>query len=249
VNGKLTNFLSFVDLEGNTPTWDVAFYDQASFNNSTNSTWNPTNRQLVIVPNSGYVGPLYVYSDITPDTSWQNWDHQVHTFAIGDTRITALATTGFVARAGVTFSNLLASFTNGVPGSATTNFVAAINWGDNSTNNGSMITNLNGWKEVRRAHTYTNAGTYPISIRVRSNRGAETTVVTTAYVQPVITLTRTGTNNVLRWPAWADYLPQTHTNLSTPDWTTLTNLPSLIGYESVLSNATTTPNAFFRLRR
>jgi hypothetical protein len=69
-------------------------------------------------------------------------------------------------------------------------------------------------------------------------------------VSPALSFARTGATNILRWPAWAaDYLPQSHTNLSTSDWATLTNLPVLIGYENVLTNTSTTTNAFFRLRR
>jgi cyclophilin family peptidyl-prolyl cis-trans isomerase len=255
VNGRLTNWISSFDIENSARYYDAYWSDLDFFGNShsrSNSSFAkfPTNNaQFVFVPNSNYFGPLKIYVAVAQDPAFSSYDFQAYTVAVGDTPITAFATNLF-ARAGVTISNLVAWFTNGVPNSATTNFVAAINWGDNSTNNGSMTTNLNGWKEVRRAHTYTNAGTYPITIRVRSNRGAETTVFSTAYVSPALSFARTGATNILRWPAWAaDYLPQSHTNLSTSDWATLTNLPVLIGYENVLTNTSTTTNAFFRLRR
>ena len=71
------------------------------------------------------------------------------------------------------FTNLLlATFTNGVPNSATNNFIALINWGDNSTNSGVIVTNSIGRKEVRGSHTYTNAGNYPVYLTLQSAFGA-----------------------------------------------------------------------------
>ena len=173
-----------------------------------------------------------------------------YTFAVGDTAISATPT-NFIARPLVSFANqILATFTNGIPNSPTGNFTAAINWGDNSTNSGVIVTNLSGRKEVRGTHTYTNSGHYPIYVTIRSTLGAEATVVATAYVQPSVSLTRTGTSNLLRWPAWAtDYQLQSHTNLATSNWTTITNLPSLVGYETVVTNVSTGSNGFFRLQR
>jgi len=257
VNGRLTNWIASTDLENNTKFYDAYYSDlippSYAYSPSKSNSWFaqfPTNSpQFILMPSNNYSGPLKIYVAVAPNASFTTYDYQEFTVAVGDTPIWVMPTS-FVAQAGVTFSNLVAAFTNGVPNSATTNFVAAINWGDNSTNNGSMTTNLNGWKEVRRAHTYTNSGTYPIYIRVRSNLGAETTVVSMAYVQPTLFWAHSGTNNTLRWPAWAsDYLAQIHTNLSTPDWTAITNLPSLVGFENVLTNSATTSNAFFRLRR
>jgi hypothetical protein len=149
------------------------------------------------------------------------------------------------------FTNrLLATFTNGVANSPTGNFTASINWGDNSVSSGSITTNLAGRKEVRGSHTYTNSGQYPVYVTIQSALGASTSVVAAVTVPPTLTLTRTGSNRILRWPAWAtDFRLQQHTNLATSQWSHPTNLPTLVGYEMVVTNAGGGSNTFFRLKR
>jgi PKD repeat protein len=103
---------------------------------------------------------------------------------------------------------------------------------------------------VRGSHTYTNAGNYPVYLTVQSLFGASATVVSTASVPPVVSLTRTGTNNVVRWPAWAtDYQLQSTTNVAAPNWPAVTNFPALTGYDSVTTNSTTNGACFFRLKK
>jgi cyclophilin family peptidyl-prolyl cis-trans isomerase len=245
---RVTNYIQGQDLEGNPLSYSAGYGDGATAANATNANIY-ADGGLAVTPNPGYVGPLkfVVY---TSDNGGSTSDSQLVTFAVGDTAISATPT-NFVAQPLVSFSNqILASFTNGVPNSPTGNFTASINWSDNSTNSGVIVTNLSGRKEVRGAHTYTNSGHYPIYVTIRSALGAETTVVPTAYVQPSVSLTRTGTNNIVRWPAWAtDYQLQSHTNLATSNWTTVTNLPGLAGYENVVTNSTGTSNVFFHLKR
>jgi cyclophilin family peptidyl-prolyl cis-trans isomerase len=257
VNGRLTNRIAATDLDKNTMYFDAYYSDLDLFGNSLSKSnsffalYPGTDGQFILVPSNNYSGPLEIYLAVSPDPFFFTYDYQKFTVAVGDTPITAAAGSPIVAHAGIAFSNvLLATFTNGIPNSSPTNFSAAIHWGDNSTDTGVLFTNLIGGKEVRRSHTFTNAGTYPVYIRVRSNKGAEATVSTSVFVQPSLTLTRAATNTVLRWPAWAaDYLPQTHTNVSSPNWTTLTNLPVLVGYEHVLTNPASPGNVFFRLKR
>ena len=145
---------------------------------------------------------------------------------------------------------MLATFTNGVPNSSPTNFTAAINWGDNVISTGSITTNLVGWKEVRGAHTYTNAGYYPVYVIIRSAVGATATAVASATVPPPVAVTRTGTNNIARWPAWAaDFQLQTNASLGTTNWSSLTNFSTLVGYDNVITNSTTNRSLFFRLKK
>lgn len=246
-NGRVTNYISAVDLEGNALYYDAYFADQNAFNNSTVTNYND---QFVVVPNPGYFGPLRYYVAVSQSFFFTSFDYQEFNFAVGDTAISAIPT-NFIARPLVPFTNqILATFTNGFANSPTGNFLASINWGDNSVTLGNIVTNSSGRKEVRGTHTYTNSGHYPIYVRILSAFGAETTVVATAYVQPSLSLTRTGTSNRLRWPAWAtDYKLQSHTNLATSNWTTTTNLPVLLGYETVVTNISTGSNGFFRLKR
>lgn len=251
VNGRVTNIISALDVEGNRLYYDAFGVSDPVNANSSNSVYTTTftDGLFVVVPNSGYSGPLRFYVAASQDP-FNTYDLQEYTFAVGDTAISATAT-NFVAAPLTAFTNqVLATFTNGVAHSSATNFTAFINWGDNSTNNGVIVTNASGRKEVRGAHTFTNSGSYPIYVTIQSRLGAEARVVATATVPPALGLTRQATNDLLKWPAWAaSFQLQSSTNLSGANWTTLTNLPGLVGYENVVTNTRTSSNLFFRLKR
>ena len=248
VNGRLTNIVTALDLETNALFWAVGALDL----NATNSSFSLVNGQIqaIIVPNTNYVGPTSFGFRVGPNSLLTTFDRQVYTFAFGDTAISAVPT-NFTATASISFTNrLLATFTNGVLNSPTNNFAASINWGDNSISSGVVITNLAGRKEVRGSHAYTNAGNYPVYLTLQSAFGASATVVSTASVPPVVSLVRTGTNNVVRWPAWAtDYQLQSATNIGAPNWPAVTNFPALAGYDSVTTNSPTDGAVFFRLKK
>ena len=222
-------------------------------NNATNAAINQNGTlAFSIVP--GYAGPLkfYVYTSQYADFTVVSrpYDVQLVSFAVSDTAISAAAT-NFTAQPMLSFTNqLLATFTNGVPNSSTGNFSALINWGDNSTNAATITTNLAGRKEVRGSHTYANSGSYPVYVAIQSSFGSSTTVVANVTVPPNLSLVKNGNNSVLRWPAWAsEFRLQSSTNLATSNWDDITNLPSLVGYENVVTNVNAATNQFFRLRR
>jgi cyclophilin family peptidyl-prolyl cis-trans isomerase len=250
INGRLTNSLSALDLESNQMYYGFSIVDLNTYLNSTMASFNSTNGQFVIVPNASYSGPLRFSFAVSPNTSYSPYDSQTYTFAVGDTLISAIPT-NFTVTALIPFTNLLlATFTNGMPNSATNNFAASINWGDNVISGGVIVSNLAGRKEVRGSHTYTNAGNYPVYLTLQSAFGASATVVSTASVPPVVSLARTGTNNVVRWPAWAtDYQLQSTTNVAAPGWPAVTNFPVLTGYDNVTTNCTTNGACFFRLKK
>jgi cyclophilin family peptidyl-prolyl cis-trans isomerase len=266
MNVTLTNVVNAVGLDGETLYWYVEFADQPSYNAASNSTdivtssvlktltYNVTNAQgqiqLSVKPATNYVGPVNLLLYVSSSSEFSSYDFQTYTFAFGDTPVSAQPT-NFTAFALTPFTNqLLATFTNGVPNSSVTNFSAYINWGDNATNSGVILTNATGWKEVHGFHTYTNAGTYPVYITVQSYLGAAATVVATASVPPSISLTASGTNNIVAWPAWAtDYQLQSATNLAGANWQTVSNFPILSGYSSVVTNSATNGVLFFRLTK
>src|ERR1035437_3594153 len=252
VNKRLTNFVFGYDFPGVTNNWIVYYADANSSVSATNSFYNIVTNQMqfVVVPNTNYIGPVSFIFYVSSSPSFLSYDQQTYTFAFGDTVINAIAT-NFTATALVPFTNrLLATFTNGVPNSPPNNFTASINWGDNMISGGGIVTNLTGRKEVRGSHAYTNAGNYPVYLTLQSAFGASTTVVCIASVPPGLSLMRTGTNNVVRWPAWAtDYQLQSTTNVAAPNWPVVTNFPVLTGYNSVTTNSTTNGACFFRLKK
>jgi cyclophilin family peptidyl-prolyl cis-trans isomerase len=256
VNVPLTNYVAATNLQGSQVYW----FDYWQDLNSTNSTISSTSGQLLVKPNTNFIGNTGHYIVVSTNSQWNlyyyyglslpPYDLQLYTFAFGDTVISAVPT-NFTATALMPFTNLLlATFTNGVPNSATNNFTSFINWGDNSTNGGLIVTNLAGWKEVRGSHTYTNAGNYPVYLTLQSIYGASATVVCTGSVPPVVSLTRMGTTNVVGWPAWAtDYQLQSATNIAGPNWPAVTNFSVLTGYDSVVTNSTTNGACFYRLKK
>ena len=249
-NGRLTNTVTAIDLESNTPSFAFQFLDQNSLLNASNSTINQTSGQLILIPATNYVGPVNLVVGVAPNSLFINYDQQIYRFAFGDTAISATPS-NFTATVSAPFTNmLLATFVNGVANSPTNNFTASINWGDNSTNGGLIITNLAGSKEVHGTHSYTNAGNYPVYLTIQSTLGASTTVVCTGSIPPMMSLVHTATNNVVRWPAWTtDYLLQTATSISAVHWPVPTNLVLLDGYDSVVTNSNINDVFFFRLRK
>jgi peptidylprolyl isomerase len=252
VNQRLTNFISGYNFPGVANNWYVEFADLNSYLNASNSFYNVVTNQMtfVTVPNPNYIGPVNIIAYVSASPSFTTYDQQTYTFAFGDTVINAMAT-NFIARALTPFSNqLIATFTNGVANSPTNNFSAFINWGDNSTNSGVIMTNSLGRKEVRGSHMYTNSGDYPVYLTVQSTVGARATVVSTATVPPSLSLTRFGTNNSVYWPAWAfAYQALSSTNFTSTNWVAITNLSSLVAYQNVVTNSTTNSNLFFRLKK
>lgn len=264
MNTRLTNYVSGLDLEGQTYYWFPYFVDLNSYTAASNSLFLVAGSQLqaAIIPATNFTGSVtmnyflssdpnwsFYYANF-PASYWPPYDVQTHVFVFGDTAITATPT-NLLAAPLVPFTNqLLATFTNGLPNSLPANFTAVINWGDDSTSSGSIVTNASGRKEVRGAHTYTNSGEYPIYLSIRSLLGVEARAVSAAIVPPNVTLTRVGTNSAVRWPAWAfDYSLQSLTNLGTTQWMALTNLAGLSGYENVVTNGSSGSNVFFRLKK
>jgi cyclophilin family peptidyl-prolyl cis-trans isomerase len=277
-NVPLTNTLAALELDGQTLYWSVYYANLASQTNSSVSgfyfnnllqtlAYNVTNAQgqlqLIITPATNYSGPVSFYFEVSSNQFWSTihdnypfygaippYDQQVYTFVFGDTPIVAQPATIVPQLPGAFTNLLLATFTNGVTGSAVTNFTAAINWGDNSITAGVITTNTAKLKQVFGAHTYTNSGDYPVYVTIQSTLGVTTTVSNTLTVMPPLKLKRTGTNNVISWPAWAyAYQVLANTNLASTNWVAVTNLAGLAGFQNVVSNSGTASKGFFRLKK
>ena len=204
LNRTLTNFLNALELGGDKQYWSPYFYPDTDYVHAPNSSYNLlTNRmrdltynvtnvdgvmQLFLVPANNYAGTVSLVFDVSPvdPSNWSfyqqlGWslpvDEQTYTFVFGDTPIAAQGKTVSALGAVPFYNAILATFTNGVPGSSSTNFTASINWGDNSTNSGMVVANAAGEKAVLGSHTYVNPGTYPVYVRVQSAIGASATAL------------------------------------------------------------------------
>jgi cyclophilin family peptidyl-prolyl cis-trans isomerase len=276
VNVTLTNFINAVGLDGEALYWFPEFADQTSADAAPDSsltisnsvlqtlTYNVTNEdgqlQVYLEPTNNYVGPVNIYFIVSSSSEWNlyeeyglslpPYDVKEYTFVFGDTPIVAQPAS-IAPQTSAPFTNLLlATFTNGVTGSAVTNFSANINWGDDTITAGVIATNTAGFKQVFGTHDYTNSGDYPVYITIQSSLGVTAVVSNTITVTPSLMFNHTGTDNVIVWPAWAfGYQLQSSTNLPGTNWLAVTNLSALTGFQNTVSNSMSSANAFFRLKK
>ena len=75
-----------------------------------------------------------------------------------------------------------ATFTDANPGDHTADFTATITWGDGGATSAGVVSYSAGTYTVAGSHTYTDEGTYPISIGVLDDGGSTATITGTATV-------------------------------------------------------------------
>ena len=278
-NGALTNYLNALELDGETLSWNQEWGDQNSYNVATNYsltmanggisglTYNVTNvggqAHLVMQTSNNYVGPVNVFAVVSSDPEaelyWKSGeeppseDYLYFSLVFGDSPIVARSNTVTVLT-GSSFTNaLLATFTNGVPLSASTNFTAYVYWGDNTITAAAISTNGAGQKVVLGTHQYTWPGTYPVFVSLQSAIGASADL--TSYVTAIGALPRLSVNaasahmtNGFTFSLLASNLSgsvQISTNLST--WTTFTNFNATNGTLNFRDPATNLNRRFYRL--
>ena len=274
VNKTLTNMLNAGELDGETLYW-TPFYDNvnaedySTFSMTTNIsllkslTYNVTNHagqlEFQVKPATNFTGQVaYIfvvsssnawYTDYEEGLSLPPYYYQAFYFTFGDTPIRAQASAAPPQWPG-TFTNLLlATFTNGVVGSAITNFTASIQWGDDTISAAVIATNTARMKEVLGSHSYTNSGIYPIAITIQSGLGVTAVVTNAVTVVPSLSLMRTATNMEAAWPAWAwQFELQTNSTLSGGTWGVESNYSALVGFQNVVTNKATPKGLYFRLK-
>ena len=278
VNKAVTNVLNAIELDSEPLYWwafPVNTFAQTNSSLSgllTNSvlkslTYNVTNPsgqlQFYVQPATNFIGQVSYALVVSSSSAWDSyfqiyglnspnlppWYYQIFYFTFGDTAISAQASVPPPQWPGSFTNLLLATFTNGVSGSAVTNFTASIQWGDDSITAALVATNTARMKTVLGAHTYTNSGVYPIAITIQSGLGVTAVVTNAITVAPSLSLAGTGSNIVVAWPAWAyQFGLESCSNLTGPVWTTVANQPALAGFQNVVSNTATQRNLFFRLQ-
>jgi cyclophilin family peptidyl-prolyl cis-trans isomerase len=274
VNKSVTNAVNAVELDGEPLYWwpfygNIATETYSSLNYANSNsvlkslTYNVTNSsgqiRFYVTPAANFTGQVVYTFIVSSSVSWYTnyseglnlppYYFATYNFTFGDTPISAQAAAVAPQPPGSFTNLLLATFTNGVAGSALTNFTASIQWGDDSITAGTITTNTAQIKLVYGAHTYTNSGAYPIAITLQSGLGVTTVVSNGVTVMPSLSLTHTGSNAVVAWPAWAyGFGLQSCSNLSGTVWAGVTNYPTLIGFQNVVSNTPPLGNLFFRLK-
>jgi hypothetical protein len=108
------------------------------------------------------------------------------TATVGDAALSASGTS-INAAEGISFTTVLASFTDADPGGTASDYTATItNWGDGSgTSSGTVAANGSGGFNVTGTHTYAAAGTYTITISIADSGGSSATATTTAHVADI----------------------------------------------------------------
>jgi hypothetical protein len=182
-----------------------------------------------------------------------NEDYLYFSLVFGDSPIVASSNTVTVLT-GASFTNaLLATFTNGVPLSAPTNFTAYVYWGDDTITAAAISTNGAGQKIVLGTHHYTWPGTYPVFLALQSAIGASadlTSYITALGAPPRLAVNATPGHmtNGFTFSLLTSNLSgfvQISTNLST--WTTFTNFTATNGTLNFRDPATNLNRRFYRL--
>ena len=95
-----------------------------------------------------------------------------------------LATSGLTVNLsqGSPFTGVVATFTDGDPNGAVTDYSASIDWGDGTTSTGSVQADPNGGFDVTGSHAYSLSGTFTIGISIADAGGAVATASSTAQV-------------------------------------------------------------------
>ncbi len=116
---------------------------------------------------------------------------QTFTWLVNAPAITTQATPISAVEGNDTGSITVGTFTTADMNSRASDFTATVNWGDGNSDVGT-VSGQNGIFTVTDDHTYTEMGSYPVSITiVDSATGASTTIATSATVGDA-TLTKTG---------------------------------------------------------
>ena len=93
---------------------------------------------------------------------------------------------------GAEFSGAVATFTDADPAGTLTDYTATVDWGDHTSSPGAVSANLTGGFTVSGHHTYSEEGSFPITVSVADAGGSSATASVTASVSDAA-LTATGT--------------------------------------------------------
>jgi len=98
---------------------------------------------------------------------------------------------------GKSFSGNVATFTDGDPNGAASDYTATIDWGDGSTSTGTVTAAGSGGFAVSASHTYAEEGSYPITVQIADVGGSAASARDTANIADAM-LASSGTTSSVR---------------------------------------------------
>ena len=86
------------------------------------------------------------------------------------------------AQVNTSFQGVVAHFTDADPNAVASDYAATIDWGDGTTSTAVIVSNSGGGFDVQGTHTFTAAGSSPLSITIHDAGGSSSTVTGTATI-------------------------------------------------------------------
>jgi cyclophilin family peptidyl-prolyl cis-trans isomerase len=174
-----------------------------SLNNATGVRVGQTNTWR-ITPKPGFTGAIRIMAgikelgsvrrgNITINPSDPNQDPfrildtQVITIVVGDQNLSAKNRSFAVLDDQPVDSSTLATFTAS-PSSNPGSYSASIDWGDGNVSDGFISRSEDGTFIVKGSHTYGRGAILPVTVTLTGDRGATTTLVSTANINPLYSL-------------------------------------------------------------
>jgi hypothetical protein len=128
---------------------------------------------------SGTFSVTVTLSDDAPGTATAQVTSTAH---VGGAGITIIPVT-FAATEGVTFSGVVANFSDSRAGAVPSDFTASIEWGDGTTTAGTVASTGGGTFSISGMHVYADEGVFPVIVGVKDNvSGATGATKSTANV-------------------------------------------------------------------
>ena len=127
----------------------------------------------------------------------------------------------------------LANLSSSNPNAVGSDFKASINWGDGKTTPGTLVDFTGGNFSVTGSHTYTEGGTYAVTISITNDTNAVTMVTSTANISNLL-VTLSGGASTLNGTVSSTGL----TNVSKPVFTGTAEALSIVSVYAVPANGT-----------
>jgi hypothetical protein len=127
------------------------------------------------------------------------------TATVADAALTASGV-NVAATEGAVFSGAVATFTDANPSGTVSDFTASISWGDTTSSSGTVVANASGGFTVTGTHTYSEEGTYSISVAIVDVGGSSSAANSIATVADAALHSQGLALPATRFTAFADFV-------------------------------------------